>query len=148
MRHRVSGVRLGRNSGQRNALLRNLSSDLLQKGYIVTTLTKAKLAQSYIEKNITQAKRNSIHSTRRLSSTLSDKAFSRLINEVAPGFSQRQSGYTRITRLGNRKGDAAPTVKLELLTFDKHQVSQKPAVKKAKQNTENKLKKTVKSVNK
>ncbi len=119
MRHKVSGFKLGRNSGQRTALLRNLSSDLITRGYIVTTQTKAKFAQSFVEKAITDTKKNRLYLRRQWASTLTGPAFLKLINEIAPGFDKRQSGYTRIIRAGIRKGDAAQTARLEILSPDK-----------------------------
>lgn len=119
MRHKVSGFKLGRNSGQRTALLRNLSSDLITRGYVVTTQTKAKFAQSFVEKAITDTKKNRLHLMRRWASILTDEAFLKLISEIAPGFEKRQSGYTRIIKAGTRRGDAAPTARLEILSPDK-----------------------------
>ena len=119
MRHKVSGFRLGRNSGQRTALLRNLSSDLITRGYIVTTLQKARFAQRFVEKAITGAKKDRLYIKRRWAATLTGVAFLKLINEIAPGFEKRQSGYTRIIKAGVRRGDAAQTARLEILTPDK-----------------------------
>lgn len=119
MRHKVSGFKLGRNSGQRTALLRNLSSDLITRGYIVTTIPKAKFARSFVEKAITDVKKNRLYLKRRWASTLSGVAFLKLINEIAPGFNKRHSGYTRIIKGGIRKGDAAQTARLEILSPDK-----------------------------
>lgn len=119
MRHLISGYKLGRDSGQRTALLRNLSSDLIIRGYVVTTLTKAKFAQSFVEKIITDTKKNRLYINRRWASVLTSQAFLKLKNELAPGFDKRQSGYTRIIKGEIRKGDAAQTARLEFLAPDK-----------------------------
>lgn len=133
MRHKVSGFKLGRNSGQRTALLRNLSSDLITRGYIVTTQPKAKFAQSFVEKAITDTKKGRLYLMRRWASILTDEAFLKLINEIAPGFDKRQSGYTRIIKAGTRRGDAAPTARLEILSPDKIVVpAKKVTAKKSK----------------
>lgn len=119
MRHKISGYKLGRDSGQRTALLRNLSSDLITRGYIVTTLTKAKFAQSFVEKIITDTKKDRLYLKRRWASVLTGQAFLKLTSELAPGFDKRQSGYTRIIKGGIRKGDSAQTARLEFLAPDK-----------------------------
>lgn len=129
MRHRLSGYKLSRDTGQRTALLRNLSSDLLTRGYIVTTVTKAKFTKNFIDKIISKAKKGKLSDNRKLASFLTDVALSKLLVEIAPGFSQRQSGFTRIIKLGNRQGDAAPTARLEILNLDKKIT---PEVKKPK----------------
>lgn len=111
----------------------------------MTTSSKAKLAQGFVEKAITDARKGRLHLQRRWASQLTNDAFSRLINEIAPGFSTRYSGYTRIIKLGNRKGDAAPTAKLELLSLDKPEASKKP---EAKQKSPKTRKITKKEINK
>lgn len=133
MRHKVSGYKLGRNSSQRTALLRNLSSDLITRGYIVTTLPKAKFAQSFVEKMITGTKKNRLYVKRKWAAVLTGEAFLKLNNEIAPGFEKRQSGYTRIIKAGTRRGDAAQTARLEILSPDKIVVpAKKVASKKPK----------------
>lgn len=129
MRHRLSGFKLSRDTGQRTALLRNLSSDLLMRGYIVTTVTKAKFTKNFIDKIISKAKKGKLSDNRKLASFLTDAALSKLLVEIAPGFPQRQSGFTRIIKLGNRLGDAAPTARLEILSLDK---KVEPVIKKSK----------------
>ncbi|OGD84186.1 50S ribosomal protein L17 [Candidatus Curtissbacteria bacterium RBG_13_40_7] len=119
MRHGVFGQKLGRSTKTRKSLLHNLSSALLEKGKITTTVAKAKFARPYIEKLITKARRNSLHGQRTVSSLLSSKAFTRLTREIAPGFAARNGGYTKIIRLDNRQGDSAEMARLELLEWDK-----------------------------
>lgn len=147
MRHRLSGFKLSRDTGQRTALLRNLSSDLLTRGYIVTTVTKAKFTKNFIDKIIAKAKKGKLSYNRKLGSFLTDAAFSKLIVEIAPGFSQRQSGFTRIIKLGNRRGDAAPTAKLEILNLDT-KIEQKIKKVKIRKALKESGKKTQKSNNK
>lgn len=136
MRHQVFGRKLGRDINARKALLRNLSSSLVVEGSIVTTLTKAKFVKGFVEKLITGAK-GDLARHRDLSSQLTHVALIKLINEVGPGFKNRSGGYTRITKLGSRLGDAAPMAKLELLDYDKSLAKTvtkkpKPSVVKAK----------------
>lgn len=129
MRHQVFGRKLGRDINARKALLRNLSSSLVVEGSIVTTLTKAKFVQGFVEKLITGAKGDLAHQ-RDLSSQLSHGAFIKLVHEVGPGFKNRSGGYTKITKMGSRLGDAAPMAKIELLVWDK--TLAKSVVKKPK----------------
>lgn len=126
----MSGLKLGRDSGQRTALLRNLSSDLIVRGYVVTTLTKAKFAQGYVEKLITSVKKDRLFHTRRVAAVVTHDALLRLVNEIGPGFTNRQSGFTRITKIGSRKGDNAPTARLEILEWEKVKAPVKSAAKK------------------
>ncbi len=118
MRHQVFGRKLGRDINARKALLRNLSSSLVVEGSIVTTLTKAKFVQGFVEKLITSAKGDLVHH-RDISPQVSHGAFVKLVQEIGPGFKNRSGGYTRITRMGSRLGDSAPMAKLEILAWDK-----------------------------
>lgn len=126
MRHAVFGKRLGRDINARKALLRNLASALFEKGVITTTLTKAKFAQSYIEKLVTTAKKNSLHSQRALASLVTPQAFIKLTREIAPGFAQRVGGYTRVVKLGARAGDAAPLARLEFVKWSQVKKTAEP----------------------
>ncbi|MBI2327279.1 50S ribosomal protein L17 [Candidatus Curtissbacteria bacterium] len=119
MKHKVSGQKLGRDTSGRKALLRNLASELVAKGAIITTLAKAKFARPYIEKLVTSAKINRLTKHRSLESRLTHQAFIRLQSEIGPGFRSRAGGYTRIIKLGIRKGDAAPLARLEFLQWEK-----------------------------
>lgn len=130
MRHAVFGRRLSRDTNARKALLNNLASSVLEKGQITTTLAKAKFARLYIEKLITSAKKERLFVNRQLASFLTNSAFSKLVSEIAPGFSTRLGGYTRVIKLENRKGDAAPMARLELLEWEKVQKKEKPIKKK------------------
>lgn len=116
MRHAVAGRKLSRTSEQRWALYRNLVSDLIRYGKIVTTEAKAKEARSLAEKMITLGKEGSLASRRRALAFITDKKLvEKLFNELAPRFKERPGGYTRIVKLGRRVGDAAPLVQLELV---------------------------------
>ena len=117
MRHAVFGRKLNRDINSRKALLASLASSVLENGHATTTITKAKFAKGYVEKLVTSAKKNKLNAKRVLASTLRPKAFTRLTMEVAPGFSTRSGGYTRITRLKTRRGDAAVMAKIELMPF-------------------------------
>ncbi len=129
MRHRVKGKKLGRDSGHRKALRKNLSIALLDKERIQTTEAKAKFVRGHVERLITIAKRGlqkaeatgedgpAIHARRILSSRLhNDRTIvKKVFDEIAPRYEDRDGGYTRIYKLGPRKGDNAPMVLLELV---------------------------------
>lgn len=121
MRHLVFGAKLNRDINARKALLINLADSLFKKGSIVTTEARAKFVRPYAEKLISTASQNKLSQNRRIASVLTREAFAKLINEIAPGFSSRPGGYTRIIKLKMRRGDAAPIVKIELLEFEKPQ---------------------------
>ena len=115
MRHRVAGRKFGLPSDQRMALLKGLLRALIERGHIHTTETRAKDLRSVAEKVITIAKTNDLHSRRMARRWLNDESLVKvLFDTVAPKFADRPGGYTRITKIGFRRGDAAPMVKLEL----------------------------------
>ncbi|HRC06669.1 MAG TPA: 50S ribosomal protein L17 [Miltoncostaeales bacterium] len=115
MRHRRQGPKLSRSPAHRKSLGANLATALLEHGRIQTTEAKAKMARSIAEKAITLGKEGSLHSRRQAITLLRNKPISyRLFNEIAPVFKDVPGGYTRITKLGPRPGDAAPMVLLEL----------------------------------
>ena len=102
-------------SDQRMALLKGLLRSLIQHGEIRTTETRAKDLRSIAEKVITIARTNDLHSHRLARRWLNDESLVKvLFDTVAPKFADKPGGYTRITRIGFRRGDAAPMVKLEL----------------------------------
>lgn len=116
MRHKVGTAKLKRDVGARNSLLKNLVTSVILTDYIVTTVPKAKAAKPIVEKMITLAKRDTLHTRRQAASFLETPAsVKKLFDTVGPKFSQRPGGYTRITRLGIRKGDGAEVCKLELV---------------------------------
>ncbi|HHT53601.1 MAG TPA: 50S ribosomal protein L17 [Clostridiales bacterium] len=100
--------KLGRTSSQRRAMLRGLVTLLLENGQVETTLTRAKEVRSVAEKMITLGKKNTLASRRAaLSYITKEDVVSKLFNEIAPGYADRNGGYTRIFKIGPRRGDAA-----------------------------------------
>lgn len=116
MRHRVGGRKLGRPTGHRLALLRNLMTDLLRYERIRTTEPRAEEVQREVEKLITKARVGTLHTRRQVLATLYDETVAhKLVNDIAPRFRDRAGGYTRLTKLGFRRGDSAPMAQLELI---------------------------------
>jgi len=116
MRHKVAGRKLGRNTGHRRALYRNLVTDLLDYEKITTTEAKAKEVRGLTEKMITLGKKGGLHSRRQALSFIIDKKIAeKVFTELAPRYAERPGGYTRITKLGPRLGDGAAMVQLELV---------------------------------
>lgn len=108
--------RLGRNSGQRRALLRSITTSLLRHGRIETTEPKAKELKSIVEKMITLGKQGDLHSRRQAAAYLLDEdVVTDLFENIAKKYSDRQGGYTRLLKTGNRRGDAAQMVIIELV---------------------------------
>ncbi|MGH9618186.1 MAG: 50S ribosomal protein L17 [Bryobacteraceae bacterium] len=116
MRHRKAGVKLKRDIGARRALLRGLVTNLIVEERITTTVPKAKAARPLAERMITLAKEDTLATRRRAAAFLLTKdAVDKLFDKVGPRFHQRNGGYTRIIKIGWRKGDGAETAKLELV---------------------------------
>ena len=116
MRHRKAGVKLKRDISGRRALLRGLVTNVIEEERITTTVPKAKAARPLVEKMITLAKKDSQHARRQAASFLmKPEAVDKLFDKIGPRFNQREGGYTRIVKLGWRKGDGAETAKLELV---------------------------------
>ena len=116
MRHRWSGRKLGRDSAHRKALLRNMVTEFLDKGRIITTVPKAKELRPFAEKLISLGKRETLHARRRALRIVRRKSVVRkLFDSLAPRYADRQGGYTRIIRLGFRKGDSAEMALIELV---------------------------------
>ncbi|MBR2671963.1 MAG: 50S ribosomal protein L17 [Oscillospiraceae bacterium] len=108
--------KLGRTSDIRNAMLRGLVTDLFEHGRIETTVTRAKEVRSIAEKMITIGKSNELAKKRQVFSYLTNETVAKkLIDEIAPSYMERQGGYTRITRIGPRRGDAAEMAVIELI---------------------------------
>ena len=108
--------KLGRESAHRKAMLRNLVTDLLREGRIQTTEHRAKEARRQAEKMITLGKRGDLHARRQAMAYIFDESVvTKLFEEIAPKYADRQGGYTRILKLGPRQGDAAESVFLELV---------------------------------
>ena len=116
MRHKKKGRKLGRKVGNRKALLRNLACELIIHKKIKTTDPKAKELRSFIEPLITLAKKDSLHARRLVIKKIPKKNVVRvLFKEIAPLFSARPGGYTRITKLGLRDNDRAPVSIIEFV---------------------------------
>jgi large subunit ribosomal protein L17 len=125
MRHRNAGFKLGRNPSHRRALLRNLVTSILLMDRVETTLTKCKATQPLVEKMITLGKRGTVHARRQaLAYMMTPESVDRLFSVVAPRYAARSGGYTRITRTGARKGDAAEMAFIELLGAE-HELDEK-----------------------
>jgi large subunit ribosomal protein L17 len=116
MRHNVMGRRLGRSSKHRRALFRNLATELFRHNKIKTTEAKAKTIQSIAERLITLARRGDLHARRQAARDIQDPAvLQKLFDEIGPMMEDRPGGYTRIYKLGPRKGDAAEMAQIELV---------------------------------
>ena len=116
MRHRKSGRQLSRNSSHRWALMRNLVTALLREEKIQTTVPKAKELRRWAERVITLGKAGSLHARRQVLGIVQDKAVVRkLFDTIAPRFKERAGGYTRIIKIGWRRGDAAQMSLIELV---------------------------------
>jgi large subunit ribosomal protein L17 len=117
MAHRIDGRKLGRKHGPRMALYRNLTVAVLRYEQVKTTEARAKEVRGFVERMITLAKEDSLTARRRVVSELPEEPLvvDKLFSEIAPRYADRTSGYTRIVRLGQRNGDAAPIVQIELV---------------------------------
>jgi large subunit ribosomal protein L17 len=116
MRHRVGGFKLKRPVDSRNSLLRNLCTSVIETERMVTTVTKAKAVRPLVEKMITLAKKDTLAARRQAAMTLRTPAsVKKLFDTLGTRFGQRSGGYTRITRLGPRKGDGAEVAMIELV---------------------------------
>ena len=116
MRHRKAGFKLKRDAGARKALLRNLVTSVVLNDFVITTVPKAKAARPLVDKMVTLAKRDTLHSRRQAASfLLSPESVQRLFDKVGTRMGNRNGGYSRIVRLGWRKGDGAELAKLELM---------------------------------
>ena len=108
--------KLGRTTAQRTAMLRAMVTCLLENGKIETTLTRAKEVQAMAEKMITTAKEDTLHNRRLvLAFVTKEDVTSKLFKEIAPKYSDRNGGYTRVTKIGPRRGDAAEMAIIELV---------------------------------
>jgi large subunit ribosomal protein L17 len=133
MRHGCAGRQFGRDSGHRKALLRMLVSSLIKNEKIETTAARAKEIRPLAEKMITLAKRGDLHARRQALSFIHDEAVvSSLFMKIAPRFSSRNGGYTRIVPTRNRLGDAAPMAVIELVERMKKEVGETKTAEKKK----------------
>jgi large subunit ribosomal protein L17 len=116
MKHRVAGRKLGRTSMHRISVLRNLSTELFRHERIRTTLMKAKELRPFAERLITLSKRETLHARRLVLRDIHDKdVVSKMFDTISSRFAQRPGGYTRIVKLGPRRGDAAEMAVIELI---------------------------------
>src|SRR6202166_3491908 len=116
MRHKRSGFKLKRDVGSRNSLLKGLVTSVIEQERIITTVPKAKAAKPLVEKMITLAKRDTLHARRQAAAFLeTPAAVKKLFDKLGTRFGQRVGGYTRVVRLGWRKGDGAEQAMLELV---------------------------------
>jgi large subunit ribosomal protein L17 len=116
MRHRVGGFKLKRDQGARKALLRGLVTSVIQEERIITTVPKAKAVKPLVDKMITLAKEDTLHSRRQAAAFLNTPAsVKKLFDTLGARFGQRSGGYTRLTRVGFRQGDGAELAMLELV---------------------------------
>lgn len=112
----MAGKKISRNTNQRKSLFRSLINELIIRGRIETTESKAKAVRGLTEKLITKGKNGTLHARRIIGAFLQNKlAVKKIVEDLGPIFRNRPGGYTRITRLGSRLGDNAPVVRLELL---------------------------------
>jgi large subunit ribosomal protein L17 len=119
VRHHRQGKKLGRDSAHRKALYANLTCSLIDHGRIRTTEAKAKAVKPFAEQMITLGRRGDLHARRQaLAKLRSQEVVHKLFSEVAPRFSDRPGGYSRIVKLGPRYGDSAPMVYLELVDHE------------------------------
>ena len=116
MRHKVAGYKLGRSTSHRKALLRSLVTSIIEQERIVTTVIKAKAVRPLIEKMITLAKRDNLHARRQAAAVLTTPdSVKKLFEKLGTRFGQRNGGYTRIVKLGWRKGDGAEQALIEFV---------------------------------
>ena len=130
----TKGARLGGSPAHQRLILSNLATALFEHGRITTTEAKARRLRPLAEKLITKAKRGDLHNRREVLKTIRDKSVVHtLFTEIAPTFAERPGGYTRITKIGPRKGDNAPMAVIELVT---EAYAPAPKAKKSAKKTE------------
>ena len=116
MRHQKSGRHLGRDSNERRSLFRNQVTDFLKYGKLVTTEAKAKEVRGLAEEMITLGKKGDLHHRRQAAAYVLDGGVvKKLFDDLGPRYKERSGGYTRLTRLGARKGDNASVVQIDLV---------------------------------
>ena len=116
MRHRKKGRKLSRTASHKKATMRNMATSLFRHERIETTTAKAKELRPYAERLITLARRGDLHARRLAATKIQDReVLGKLFGDIAPRFAERTAGYTRILKLGHRKGDAAEMSLIELV---------------------------------
>ncbi len=142
MRHRLRGRKLGRRTGARISLLRGQATALFDRERIRTTLPKAKELRPYAERLITLSRRDNLHARRTVLRSITDrKVVGKLFDTLAPRFAERPGGYTRILKLGPRRGDHAEMAILELVGSEDKLTRKKKFQKKEKEQASKKKKK-------
>lgn len=132
MKHAVKGKQLNRDVSSRRSLFKNLTLSLIEYGHITTTLAKAQSIKSSFDKLVTKAKQGTLHSRRLIEKQLNQtKAVNRLVDEIAPNI-KRTSGFTRIIKLGMRRGDAAEMAKMEIIDWQPKVVAPSKTKKQTK----------------
>ena len=112
----AKGARLGGSAAHEKMLLANLAKQLFEHGRITTTEAKARRLRPYAERLVTKAKKGDLHNRRQVLQVISDKSIVHtLFTEIGPRYANRPGGYTRITKIGNRRGDNAPMAVIELV---------------------------------
>jgi len=143
MRHLKSGRKLNRTASHRKAMLNNLATSILDKERVTTTVVKAKEVRGIVERQITYGKKGTLAAIRLAGKTVKSKdVLKKLFDEIAPGYKEREGGYTRIVKTTERDGDNAPMCIIELVGRNGDDV--KRTRKKKKKATRSKAKKTVK----
>jgi len=116
MRHLVSGRKLNRSASHRRAMLSNLAVSVLDKERVTTTVAKAKEVRGVVERLITYGKKGDLHARRLAARRVNDETvLKKLFDDIAPGYQERNGGYTRVLKTENRKGDNAPMAIIELV---------------------------------
>lgn len=137
MRKRVAGKKLSRTPAQRKALYRNLIQALFERGCIKTTLVKAKIIRPKSERLITIARSGTLTARRRIASFLfKEQVAQKLFKEIAPRFQNRPGGYTRIVKLGPRKGDLTEMAMIELVGWKNGDTHRSPELTKGRRRAE------------
>jgi len=150
MKHQVFGKQLSRGVKARKALFKNLINALVEHQAIKTTEAKAKAIKGLVDKFVGRAKKNDLHSRRLVFAFLQNKKMvNKLFEEIAPKFRKRSSGFTRIIKLGRRKGDAAMMVKMEFVEGEEiKEESQSKIKSKIKSELESRSKSKTKKIQK
>jgi large subunit ribosomal protein L17 len=144
MRHLVSGRKLNRTASHRNAMFSNMAVSILDNERVTTTLAKAKEVRGVVERLITYGKKGDLHGIRLAQRRIKDKTvLKKLFEDIAPGYKEREGGYTRIIKIDNRKGDNAPMSIIELVGRGSGD-----AIRKNKKKVKGKQPQTVASVKK
>ena len=133
MRHQKAGKKLNRTGSHRNAMFRNMVTSLFEHGRIRTTDAKAKELRRWADRMITLAKRGDLHARRQALAVMRDKTVvHKLFEEVVDRFAERAGGYANVTKIGRRRGDAAPISLVELVAPTEKKERKKKASKSAK----------------